>query len=451
VKLAYLALVALLSATTSVHKSARAQSPAQNPSPTVQQSPSAPGSPVASVATPAPITSYTLPPKLYPKARNRGRISFATRVFAIFYGLAVLWFILRSKLSARFRDWAERTSRFRFIQSFLFVAPLVLAIAILELPLGVFRESVLKLYAISVQPWPSWLADWAKTQSITIIFGGFLAWILFAVIRKSPTRWWFYFWLIALPILLFTIFISPYVIDPLFNKYEPLASKAPALVPELQRITRRAGMEVPPERMFWMKASDKTVGTNASVNGFGASKRIIIWDTTLAQETTDEVLMDFGHEMGHYALNHIWKGFLFIAALLLALLYLGYRTIGSLLTRHRPRWGIRGLDDWAALPAILLLFSIFNFGAAAIGNTFSRHQEAEADLYSMEVAHGLVPDPGQAAASSFQKYGELVLDDPTPNPIRVFLFYDHPTTADRIRFFVTYDPWSHNQPRRFIQ
>ena len=431
--------LALLSACFIGPSSAHAQSSPQTPAATTAPT------------TPPRITSYTLPPDLYRKARNRGRISFATRIIAIFYGLAVLWFILRSKLSARFRDWAERSSRFRFVQSLLFVAPLVLAIAILELPLDIFRESILKLYAISVQSWPSWLADWAKTQCLTIIIGGLLAWLFFAVIRKSPTRWWFYFWLIALPIILFFVFISPYVIDPLFNKYEPLASKAPALVPELQRITRRAGMEVPPERMFWMRASDKTVGTNASVNGFGASKRIIIWDTTIAQETTDELLMDFGHEMGHYALNHIWKGFLFFSAFLLVLLYLGYRTIGAFLARYGAAWSIRGLTDWAALPAILLLFSLFNFFGEAIGNTYSRHQEAEADLYSMEVAHGLVPDPGQAAARSFQKYGEIVLDDPTPNPIRVFLFYDHPTTADRIRFFVTYDPWSQNQPRKFIQ
>ena len=437
-KFALIAL-ALLSACFIGPSSAHAQSSPQTPAATTAPT------------TPPRITSYTLPPDLYRKARNRGRISFATRIIAIFYGLAVLWFILRSKLSARVRDWAERTSRFRFIQSFLFVAPLVLAIAILELPLDIFRESILKLYAISVQSWPSWLADWAKTQCLTIIIGGLLAWLFFAVIHKSPTRWWFYFWLIALPIILFFVFISPYVIDPLFNKYEPLASKAPALVPELQRITRRAGMEVPPERMFWMRASDKTVGTNASVNGFGASKRIIIWDTTIAQETTDELLMDFGHEMGHYALNHIWKGFLFFSAFLLVLLYLGYRTIGAFLARYGAAWSIRGLTDWAALPAILLLFSLFNFFGEAIGNTYSRHQEAEADLYSMEVAHGLVPDPGQAAARSFQKYGEIVLDDPTPNPIRVFLFYDHPTTADRIRFFVTYDPWSQNQPRKFIQ
>jgi Zn-dependent protease with chaperone function len=397
------------------------------------------------------ITAYTLPPDLYRKARNRGRIGFATRIIAFFYGLFVLWFILRRKLSSRFRDWAEKVSRRRFLQALVFTPLLVLTIGVLQLPVDLFEESVLKLYKISLQSWPSWTADWAKAQLLTILFGSLLAWILYAVIRRSPLRWWFYFWLISLPLLLCIIFLSPYVIDPLFNKYEPLVTKAPQLVPELQRITRRAGQEVAPERMFWMKASDKTIATNASVNGFGASKRIIIWDTTLAQETTDEVLTDFGHEMGHYVLGHIWKGFLFFAALLFVLFYLGYRSIGWLLARSGAAWGVCSLDDWASLPALLFLLSLFGFAANVIGNTFSRFQEHQADIYSLEVTHGLVPDSGQAFARSFQIYGETVLVDPDPNSLDVFLFFDHPTVTDRIDLGVTYDPWSKGEPPQFVK
>jgi Zn-dependent protease with chaperone function len=417
----------------------------------------------ASAATPSPaspsaqsqpknkITAYTLPPDLYRKARNRGRIGFASRIIGFFYGLLVLWFILRRRLSAKYRDWAEGFSRHRFLQALVFTPLLVLTIGVLQLPIDIFYESVSKLYRISVQPWPSWTADWAKAQLLAIIIGSLLVWILYAVIRRSPRRWWLYFWIISLPLLLFGIFISPYVIDPLFNKYEPLSTKAPQLVPELQRITRRAGQEIAPGRMFWMKASDKTIATNASVNGFGASKRIIIWDTTLAQETADEVLTDFGHEMGHYVLGHIWKGFLFSAVMILVLLYLGYRSIGWLLARSGAAWGVRSLDDWASLPALLLLLTLFGFAADVIGNTFSRYEENQADVYSLEVTHGIVPDAGQAFARSFQIYGETVLVDPDPNPVNVFLFFDHPTVADRIHLGVTYDPWSKGQSPQFVK
>jgi Zn-dependent protease with chaperone function len=397
------------------------------------------------------ITAYTLPPDLYRKARNRGRIGFASRIIGFFYSLLVFWFILRRKLSAKYRDWAEKSSRNRFLQALLFTPLLVLTIGVLQLPIDIFHESVSKLYKISVQSWPSWTADWAKVQLLAIIIGSLLAWILYAVIRKSPRRWWLYFWIISLPILLLVQFISPYVIDPLFNKYEPLPTKAPLLVPELQRVTRRAGQEVSPERMFWMKASDKTIATNASVNGFGASKRIIIWDTTLAQETIDEVLTDFGHEMGHYVLGHIWKGFLFFWAMLFVLFYLGYRSVGWLLACSGAAWGIRALDDWASLPALLLLLTLFGFAADASGNTFSRYEEHQADIYSLEVTHGIVRDPGQAFARSFQIYGETVLVDPDPNPVNVFLFFDHPTVADRIHLGVTYDPWSKGESPQFVK
>jgi len=397
------------------------------------------------------ITSYTLPPDLYQKAHNRGRIGFASRIIGFFYALFVLWFILRSKLSAKYRDWAEKASRNRFLQALILTSLLVLTIGVLQLPIDLFQESVLKLYKISVQSWPSWTADWAKGQLLTIIMGSLLAWILYAVIRKSPRRWWLYFWIISLPLMLFVLFISPYVIDPLFNKYEPLSTKAAQLVPELQRVTRRAGQEVSPERMFWMKASDKTVATNASVNGFGASKRIIIWDTTLAEETTDEVLTDFGHEMGHYALGHVWKGFLFFAAMLFVLFYAGYRSIGWLLARSGAGWGIRSLDDWASLPALLFLLTLFGFAADAVGNAFSRYQEHQADIYSLEVTHGIVPDAGQAFARSFQIYGETVLVDPDPNLVNVLLFFDHPTVTDRIHLGVTYDPWSKGESPQFVK
>ena len=419
--------------------------------------------PGASAATPSPsspgaqsqpknkITAYTLPSDLYRKARNRGRIGFASRIIGFFYGLLVLWFILRRRLSAKYRDWAESASRHGFLQALVFTPLLVLTIGVLQLPIDIFHESVAKLYKISVQPWSSWAADWAKAQLLAIIIGSLLVWILYAVIRRSPRRWWLYFWIISLPLLLFGIFISPYVIDPLFNKYEPLSTKAPQLVPELQRVTRRAGQEIAPERMFWMKASEKTIATNASVNGFGASKRIIIWDTTLAQETTDELLTDFGHEMGHYVLGHIWKGFLFSAAIIFVLLYFGYRSIGGLLARSGAAWGVRSLDDWASLPALLLLLTLFGLAADVIGNTFSRYEENQADVYSLEVTHGIVPDPGQAFAHSFQTYGETVLIDPDPHPVNVFLFFDHPTVSDRIHLGVTYDPWSKGESPQFVK
>lgn len=396
------------------------------------------------------ITEYTLPPELSRKAHNRSRIQFASRLFGFVYGLVVLWFILSGKLSAKFRDWAKKASRRRFVQTIIFTPLLVLAVAIFLLPLDIFDQWILKLYRISVQPWPSWMGDWAKAQFLTIVIGSFQAWLLYAVIRKSPRRWWLHFWFLSLPITLFLFFVSPYVIEPMFNSFEPLAAKAPQLIEPLQQVTRRAGQEIPPDRMFWMKASDKTVATNAYVSGFGASKRIVIWDTTIAQETPDEVLSDFGHELGHYVLGHLVKGFVFFALTLLVLLYLGYCSIGWLLARRGAHWGVHDLDDWASLPALLLVVTLYSSVAGVLGNTFSRYLENQADVYGLEVTHGILREPGQAAARSFQKYGEIAVVDPDPNPLQVFLFFDHPPVKDRIHLCVTYDPWSKGESPQFV-
>jgi STE24 endopeptidase len=429
-----------------VSPAAVAQRQAQNNS-----AASLPAAASSQAETPKKITAYTLPPDLYRKAHIRGRIRFSLSLFSFFYGLLILWFILNRRLSAKYRDWAENFSRQRFLQALLFAPLLALTVGVLQLPLDVLQEWIEKLYGVSVQPWGSWIGDWAKAQFLVVLFGIPLVWILYSIIRKSPRRWWLYFWFVLLPMILLIVFIAPYVIEPMFNKFEPLTSKAPELVPRLQNVTRRAGQEIPPERMFWMKASDKTISTNAYVSGFGASKRIVIWDTAIAQETPDEVVTDFGHEMGHYVLGHIWKGMIFGAAGLFVLLYFGYRSIGWLLARWGAGWGVRGLGDLASLPALLLLITIFVFLANPITNGFSRYVENQADIYSLEVTQGILPDPGQASAHEMQAWGEHVFVDPDPNPIDVLLFYDHPTISDRIHLFVTYDPWSKGEQPQFVK
>ena len=130
-----------------------------------------------------------------------------------------------------------------------------------------------------------------------------------------------FFWLAALPILLFVLFISPWFIDPLFNTFQPLDIRYPALAAEIEKVVRRAGLDIPQDRVFLMEASKKTNDVNAYVTGFGASKRVVVWDTTIQKLTTDETLFIFGHEAGHYVLHHIRDGFLFFAATFLVALY----------------------------------------------------------------------------------------------------------------------------------
>jgi STE24 endopeptidase len=406
--------------------------------------------PAASVQT-AKVTEYTLPPDLYKKARDRSRIHFRLGLIGFVYGLVVLWVILHWKLSPRYRNWAERVSSRGFLQSLVFAPLLLLTIAVLTLPLDIYYETVEKRFGISVQGWGSWSWDWMKAELISLVLGTILIWLLYIVIRRSPRRWWFYFWLIALPLGVFLFFIGPWVIDPLFHKFEPLQQKDPALTAGLEQMVQSAGENIPPERMFWMGAGEKTTGLNAYVTGLGSSKRIVVWDNTIAKMTTPQIVFVAGHETGHYVLQHIPKGLSFFAVLLLIFFYLGYRCVGWVLARWGGGWDIRGLDDWASLPVLMFLLSVFLFLSNPIGSAVSRHFEHQADQYGLEVTHGLTPDSGQVAAQTFQVLGEVDLADPDPNPVQVFLFYDHPTIPDRIRFSLSYDPWASGGQGEFVK
>ena len=417
-----------------------------------QSSPSPrPSQATSQSSTTATVTAYTLPPDLDRKARNLSKIRFRLDLLGTIYGLVILWIVLRFKLAPKYRDWAEVFSKRQFLQSVVFAPLLLLTIAILTLPLDIYGESVEKQYGISVQSWGSWAWDWTKAETISLIVGILLIWLLYLVIRRSARRWWFSFWLISLPIAVFLFFIGPWVIDPMFHKFEPLQQKDPELTASLEKIVQRAGENIPPERMFWMGAGEKTTGLNAYVTGMGASKRIVVWDTTIAKMNTPQIVFVAGHETGHYVLQHVPKGLTFFAVALLVFFYLGYRCIGWVLARWGASWGIRSLEDWASLPALMLLLSIFSFIATPVGSTFSRYLEHQADQYGLEVTHGLTPDSGQVAAQSFQILGEVDLSDPAPSPLQVFLFYNHPSIPDRIRFCLTYDPWAQGGHGEFVQ
>ena len=428
-------------------------SPQTQPQTSPQSSPAALASTANADSTPPQtkkFTGYSLSPELYKKAKRLAAIRFSFHTFSFVFSLFALWLTLRLKWSAKFRDWAERATQRQFLRGLIYAPLFIATLTLLQLPLDLFNESLLKRYGISVQPWAAWAGDWGKSLLLSIVIGSMLILILFAVIRRSPRRWWLYFWIISIPISLAIFFVEPLVIDPMFSKFEPLSAKAPALIPQLERLTVRGGMPIPPDRMFWMLASDKTIFTNAYVTGFGATKRVVIWDTSIDKETTDGILLMFGHEMGHYVLFHIPKEMAIYLSLLLVLIYLGYRLAHWMLARWGKPWKIGSLGDWASLPLLFFILTALTFLATPVFNAISRHFEHEADRYGVEVIHGIVPSAQQAAARGFERSGELDLADPNPSAFMKFWMFDHPTRPERVHFVATYDPWAKGESPRYV-
>jgi STE24 endopeptidase len=247
------------------------------------------------------------------------------------------------------------------------------------------------------------------------------------------------------------VFITPIVVDPMFNKFEPLQQRDPALVEQLEKVVARSGVSLPPDRMFFMRASEKVTSLNAYVTGFGPSKRLVLWDTTIAAATPDELSGIFGHELGHYALNHIVIGLVFTAVLMLIAFFVGQKMTEWLLRRYGTRWRIRSQNDLAFLAVLVLVLNTLNFVTEPIDNAISRSMEHAADVYGQEAIHGIVADPQTTVQRGFQRLGETSLDDPTPHPLVDFWTSSHPSTASRAAFAAAYNPWIEGEHPKYFR
>jgi STE24 endopeptidase len=367
------------------------------------------------------------------------------------WGILQLILLLALGIPARMRDFAERVTKNRWAQCFVFVFVFLLLTALLNAPLRLYGHHVSLAYGLSVQGWGSWFADLGKSFLLEWLVAGLLVMVLFWVIRRSPKHWWFWFWIPTMIAVLFGVFVSPVLVDPLFNKFEPLQQHDPALVAQLERVVARSGVALPPDRMFFMRASSKVTSMNAYVTGFGPSKRLVLWDTTISAATPDELAGVFGHELGHYALHHIVQGLLFSAVCLLVGFFVGQRLTWWLLAKYGARWQIRSQNDWACLAVLVLVLNMLNLVAEPIENAFSRSIEHAADVYGQEAIHGIVSDPQITTQQGFQKLGENSLDDPTPHPLVDFWLDGHPSTANRAAFALAYNPWTAGGHPKYFQ
>ena len=397
------------------------------------------------------VKSYTLPAEKRAKAieyaRERNRLYF----FGFAWGMAVIGGVLALRLAPKFRDWAERVTRIRFLQAYIFVPLLLLVLDLADLPFSVRYHHLAVKYEQSVQPWGSWFWDWTKGELISFAISGFLVWGLYGLIRRSPRRWWLYGWLATVPLVVFLVFIEPVVLAPVFNKFEPLAQRNAGLVTEIGKVTARGGLDIPRDRMFLMLASEKVNSLNAYVTGVGASKRVVVWDTTIAKT-----------EYGADSLRVRPRD-------------------GTLCPRPFVDGDGRCVYGDSGVPVCLVPSAAprigkvgARMGHAVIGglgfpagpdshdervhihqqpgvSAYSRMLEHDADIYGLEVIHGVVPDSSRVAAESFQILGEVGLSDPDPSPFVEFWMYDHPSIRDRVRFASQYDPWGKGEPPKYVR
>jgi len=395
--------------------------------------------------------AYTLPPGKLEQAIVLNRITFGLDFGGSLWALVVLWWLLASGSATRLDAWTQKLTRRVWIQGLVFFAILIVILTVAGLPLDAVAHGASRHYGISVQGWGGWLGDQGKGLGVALVLGAPLGLFFNWLVRVSPRRYWLWIWLISLPLILASVFLAPLVLDPMFNKFEPLAKVNPTLAAKLEEVVARTGVKIPESRMFLMKASEKTNGINAYVTGIGSSKRFVMWDTTTDRMPDDEIMFIFGHESGHYVLNHIPKMLAMMMGGLFFVIWACAYFAEWLVRRFGEGWKVQGVAGRAGFVTLFLAFSIAGFVLTPVGNAVSRHFEHEADIYGQEAIHGLVPNPQITAVSSFNHLGEAWLDDPNPNGFVEFWSYSHPSVEQRAEFAEHYDPWANGGRGKFFE
>ncbi|HEX8173414.1 MAG TPA: M48 family metallopeptidase [Thermoanaerobaculia bacterium] len=371
--------------------------------------------------------------------RRHSRINDTLYFVGAGYSLALLTLLLLSGISRRMRDAAERITRRPFLMAVLYIIFFTLVEALLEFPLTYYAGfKVPHQFDLSDQTFASWMGDQAKELAVGLLIGSLIGAGALAIIRRVK-RWWLVLWLASIPLIITLIVVQPLVLDPLFNKFEPLQNQQ--LKQKLLDLASKAGIEG--SRVYQVNKSKQTKTMNAYVNGIGPTKRIVMWDTLLAKMTEDEILAVMGHEMGHYVLKHIWKGLILSLLLSIAILWTAQRVHDRGLARYGARWGVRAPGDPASFPWLLLIVSVISFLLSPVTNGVSRYVEHQADVFSLEMTHLNEP-----MALAFKKFAEDSKVDPRPHPFIEFWRYSHPSGAKRIEFALHYKPWEHGQPNQ---
>ncbi len=330
----------------------------------------------------------------------------------------VTWLIVRSGLLDRIaRRIPERRQGLRAL---VLSAVYLLASSLLTLPWtlysGWWRETQ---YGRTSQPLGDYLSQSAIGLVIATIIGALFLTGVYWLLRRTGRRWWLWSGGLAAVVLTFMLLLSPILIEPLFNKYQPVP--AGPVRDAVVTMAGRAG--IPADRIYLFDGSRQSNNFTANVSGIGSSARVAISDVALDRASLDEVRAVTGHEIGHYVLQHVWWGILIFSLVALLLFWLADR----LYPRFARAFGSKALlDDPRGVPVLAFLASLFGLLAMPAVATFARTIETHADQYSLHSENR--PD---ALSSALVKTAEYRY--PRPGPVEEFLFYDHPSVERRVR------------------
>jgi len=337
-------------------------------------------------------------------------------------GAVICILLLGLGWSAAMRNFAEKLTRFKPIQTVLYWAEYIVVSSVLVFPLtvyeGYFREWK---YGLATQTFGPWMWDQTKDLGVSLVLGAIIAVPLFGIVRRLRQTWWVWGAIVSTLFLAFVSLIAPVFIFPIFNKVTKLND--PNITEPILSMARANG--IPAREVYQIDASKQTTRMSANVSGFGNTMRITLNDNLLRRGSPEEIQAVMGHEMGHYVLDHVYKGMMFFLIVIVVGFSFLHWGLEWSLARWGQKWQIRDIGDTAVLPLVILIISIFFFALTPVMNTFVRTQEHEADMFGLNASRQ--PDGFAQAAIHLGEYRKM-----SPGPVEEWIFYDHPSGRNRI-------------------
>ena len=348
----------------------------------------------------------------------KGQLSLARELFD---SVVTLLFIFGGLLSW-YDDWLGGYTLGFISAGMIFFLLLSLAQALLGVPFDLYSHFKLEnRFGFNKMTFRLWCTDQLKSLLLSVLFMGLLAAASLWLIQAAPHTWWLWVWALLVSFGLLLMVISPYVIEPLFFKFEPL--QVEGLEEDIRSMMAKTGLSV--SKVLQVDASKRSGHSNAYFTGLGKQKRVVLFDTLLEQLSKEEILAVLAHELGHMKKKHIVKRMSMMA--IIALFYC---------------WLIHTLIGWPGLPqlvglteasfygrAVILffLFGILAFPLTPLFSLLSRRDEYEADNFACDL-HG---NPENLATALVQMSKEN-LANLHPHPWYAKFYYSHPPVVERV-------------------
>lgn len=343
-------------------------------------------------------------------------------VKSILNNLILLVFLFGGILNL-YNSWIYSLNWTFVLSGIAFFLVLSYAGSILSIPFDLYSTfKIENKYGFNTMTPRLWMTDFLKSLLLSTVLMGIVISVGLLLIQLTPNYWWLWVWGFFLIFSLFIMYISPYVIEPLFNKFTPIEEEG--LENRIKELMQKVNIRV--NRVFKMDASKRSRHTNAYFTGIGKVKRIVLYDTLLQKMSHDEILAVIAHEAGHWKKRHVLKQIIILEGVSLLAIYISFRVLQTdFLT---DLFQIKHNTFFAKIVILSFIGAIVSFPLIPLSSYISRRFEREADRFACELIEN-----AEGMIGALIKLSKDNLSNLHPHPLYATFYYSHPPVVERIK------------------